>query len=122
MAVTIERSLRSLLVAIESRRNFEFTIFIYEPALLAILWATSQVSNYFRIEVSLEVMFRTFRNARLSLSSRELFIQIFKWLTGCAMLLWGRKEWLRARKVGVWCWYDIWRGQTVLFRRSSKTY
>ena len=87
MAVTIERSLRSLLVAIESRRNFEITSFIYEPALLAILWATSQVSNYFRIEVSLEVMFRTLRNARLSLSSRELFIQIFKWLTGCAMLL-----------------------------------
>lgn len=87
MAVTIGRSLRALLVAMESRRNFEFTIFNYKSASRVSVWATSQVSNDIRIEVSLEVMFRTLNNARLSLTSKKLFTQIIKWLTGYAMLV-----------------------------------
>lgn len=87
VAITIGRSVRALLVAIDSCRNFEFTVFNDKPGSLVALWAISQFSNDIRIEVSLEIMFRTVRNARLSLRPRELFIQIGEWLTGYAMLV-----------------------------------
>lgn len=114
MPVTIGRSLRALLLAIKSRRNFEFTIFNNKSGSLVNFWAISQVSNDIRVEVSLELMFRTLRDARLSLSSREFFTQILKWLTGYMTLVGGGKDWLRTGEVGVWCRYDIWRGQTLL--------
>ena len=74
------------------------------------------------MEVSFEVIFRTLHDARLSLGSRELFIQRFKWLTGFAMVIRGRKDGLRAREIGVWCWYNIWRSQTLLSKESSNTH
>lgn len=73
MAVTIGRSLRTLLVAIEPRRNFEFTVFNCKLGLRVSLQATSQISNDVRMEVSLELTFRMLHNARRFLSSRELF-------------------------------------------------
>ena len=78
MAFTIGRSFRAHVVAVESGGNFEFTIFNYKPGSGSSLEAISQVRNDIRIEVSLEIMFRTLRNAGLSLGFRELFTQMFK--------------------------------------------
>lgn len=75
------------MVAIEAGGNFEFTVFNYKTGSGWSLESISQVSNGIRIEVSLEIIFRTLRNARLSLGFRELFIQIFKWLTRFGMLI-----------------------------------
>lgn len=69
MDATVVHCLGALLVANEACRDFELTISTMSLNQVRNLWAFLQVSYDIWTEISLEVMFRTLRNARLSLGS-----------------------------------------------------
>ena len=67
----------------------------------------SQVSNIILIQIRREVILSTPHNVRLTLSPRELFIEVVKGLSSGMPLLRGRKDWVGAWEVGIRRRYDI---------------